>query len=48
MGFFPMPESVTGNTAGKAWLGLARQGKAGISIKRQAVSRSNHRNQWSN
>jgi len=34
-------------TAGTARLGLARQGTAGISIKRQAVSRSNHRNKWS-
>jgi hypothetical protein len=30
-----------------AWRGEAWPGKAGISIKRQAVSRSNHRNQWS-
>lgn len=32
---------------GEAWRGEAGHGKAGISIKRQAVSRSNHRNKWS-
>ena len=33
--------------AGEAGRGVARHGPAGISIKRQAVSRSNHRNKWS-
>jgi hypothetical protein len=31
MGFFPMPESVTGNTAGRARQGAAWLGKAGIT-----------------
>jgi hypothetical protein len=32
---------------GAARRGEAGHGQAGISIKRQAVSRSNHRNKWS-
>jgi hypothetical protein len=41
------PSPARRDKAGVARHGGARRGKAGISIKRQAVSRSNHRNQWS-